>query len=138
MTDACWRTALVASLLLASGCTIGNGRICGPQTPVIYCDAEALNALLNPPAYITRWEKIGVSPSEKLADWIACGGRSDGDFVPSEELKELARRREDGSLLSPYQKAEAQFQRCFLGKGYVWKGGCRYPSNNAFPICGAP
>ncbi len=133
-----YRLALFVIIFFASGCTIGNWRICGPQTPAIYCDAKALDALLNPRPYIDLWEKPGVSAAEKKSDWVECGGKTDGDFVPTEAMIAVWRSSEGASKLSAYQMASAQFQRCFLGKGYVWTGRCEYESSKLFPVCGAP
>lgn len=39
--------AMVTCAFLVTGCTIGNGRICGPQTPRANCDKEVLERLLS-------------------------------------------------------------------------------------------
>ncbi len=94
--------------------------------------------MLNPRPYIDRWEKPGVSAEKKIADWVDCGGKANGDFVPTEAMMNVWRGAEGASRLSPYQMAGAQFQRCFLGKGYTWTGQCEYESSKLFPVCGAP
>jgi hypothetical protein len=120
------------------GCTIGNWRICGPQTPAAYCDAKALKALLNPPPYSDVWVKPGASSAEKMTDWLACGGSANGEFIPSEEMKKVWRRPEDTSSVPAYHRADDQFQRCLLGKGFVWVGRCDYSHSKSMPACGAP
>lgn len=39
--------AMLACAFLVAGCTVGNGRICGPQTPRANCDKEVLERLLS-------------------------------------------------------------------------------------------
>jgi hypothetical protein len=129
---------LICGLTLVGGCTIGNGRICGPQTPAAYCDAKALKALLNPPPYLDLWDKPGATANEKMADWIACGGKPNGEFIPSEEMKRVWRRPEDTTSIPSYHRADAHFQRCLMGRGLVWIGRCDSESMRTFPVCGAP
>jgi hypothetical protein len=138
MTTSNRRFYLLGLIFSLGGCTVGNWRICGPQTPAIYCDAKALNEMLNPRPSIDKWEKPGGSPSEKLADWIDCGGQPDGNFVPTEAMQDVWRGLEETSKLSAYQLARVQFQRCVLGKGLRWTGLCEYESQKVWPVCGAP
>lgn len=133
-----WVLLCAGLLFLLGGCTIGNGRICGPQTPAAYCDAKALKALLHPPPYLEAWAKPGASSEEKMTDWLACGGSANGQFVPSEEMKKVWRRPEDTSSVPSYHRADYQFQRCLLGKGFVWVGRCDYSHSKSMPACGAP
>nr|CUV13268.1 protein of unknown function [Ralstonia solanacearum] len=44
--------AMATAITLLSGCTIGNGHVCGPQTPALYCDREAYEKLMHPKPYI--------------------------------------------------------------------------------------
>ncbi len=125
-------------VLILTGCTIGNGRICGPQTPAAYCDAEALSALLYPKPYIERWIKPGVSSDQKMLDWIACGGSQNGRFSPSEKELETWTTPEDPSTIRAFHSADDQFQRCVLSKGFVWVGRCDFSHSKTMPACGAP
>ncbi len=120
------------------GCTIGNGRICGPQTPAAYCDARALDALLHPPPYLDLWRKPNATAEEKLADWVACGGERNGEFIPSKETREAFRRPEDTMSLPSYHRANAEFQRCLLRRGLIWVGRCDSEWMKGRPACGAP
>lgn len=52
------RIAMLLMPLGVSGCLIGNGRICGLQTPMIYCDKEAFDRLNNRPSLM---EKMAAS-----------------------------------------------------------------------------
>jgi len=47
----------VIGLSLLAGCTIGNGHICGPQTPLAYCDRDAYERLVHPRGLGEYWEK---------------------------------------------------------------------------------
>ena len=57
------------------GCTIGNGHICGPQTPQAYCDREAYERLIHPKASAsiarnqTRNLRFGVRIGLSVAGW---------------------------------------------------------------------
>lgn len=60
MTGATLRQAMLACAFLMAGCTIGNGRICGFQTPTANCKKEVLERLLSgaplepPPAEVEQ------------------------------------------------------------------------------------
>ena len=105
--------------MLLTACVVGNGRICGPQTPVAYCDKEALERMLHPKPLIDDWSKAGLVSKEKIQDWIECGGRRDGNYAASE---------------SDFD----QIQRCMLKKGYYYMGQCDNDIMKATPGCGAP
>ena len=138
MTRWIWALSSTVALALLAGCTIGNWRICGPQTPAAYCDAKALKALLHPTPYFDLWAKPGASTEEKLTDWLACGGEANGEFIPSEEMKNVWRKPEDTTSIPSYHRANAHVQRCLLGKGLVWVGKCSLESKESRPACGAP
>jgi len=61
--------------LLLTACSIGNGRICGPQTPKVNCDKEALQKLQHPTPYLQKWKKVGVTPEMRREDAFNCGGK---------------------------------------------------------------
>jgi hypothetical protein len=63
-----------------TGCVIGNGTICGPQTPRAYCDREAYERLTHPKTYSEFFTKAGMTKEGWRADWMACGGRSNGAY----------------------------------------------------------
>ena len=77
LTNPC--LALGLSVLL-TGCVIGNGTICGPQTPRAYCDREAYERLTNPKGYGEFFTKTGMTKESWRADWVACGGISSGSY----------------------------------------------------------
>ncbi|NOT16341.1 MAG: hypothetical protein HOP21_12395 [Methylotenera sp.] len=119
------------SVLLTS-CVIGNGRICGPQTPVAYCDKEALDRLLHPKSPVDYWDKEGMANEVRLQDWIECGGRFDGNYTPSKRLPE---EKDD---FAASRRALYSIQRCMLKKGYHYIGKCDNEIRKATPACGAP
>lgn len=128
----------VAVAFALTGCTIGNGRICGPQTPAAYCDADALKALLYPKPYIDLWKNPGASSDQMMVDWLACGGSPKGRFTPGEKELQKWMTPDDQSTIRAYHRADDQFQRCLLGKGFVWVGRCDLPHSHTLPACGAP
>jgi hypothetical protein len=74
--------AVLSMSLMA--CTIGNGRICGPQTPRAYCDKEAYVKLLHPKGYGEYFVKPGMTKESWRQDWVACGGMKDGGYSVGE------------------------------------------------------
>ncbi len=99
------------------GCTIGNGHICGPQTPQAYCDREAYERLMHPKGLGEYWQKPGMTVDSWRADWVACGGRPNGDYstdTPQRSSQELI--REDSS------KKTKQLWICMTSKDYYFTG----------------
>jgi len=95
------------------GCTIGNGHICGPQTPQAYCDREAYERLMHPKGLGEYWEKPGMTVDSWRADWIACGGNPNGSYstdTPQRSSQELI--RED------FSKKSKQIWICMTSKNY--------------------
>ena len=62
---------------ILSGCTIGNGHICGPQTPQAYCDKDAYEKLMHPKPYGAHWIKEGMTREGRVEDIAACGANRD-------------------------------------------------------------
>jgi hypothetical protein len=125
-------SVLMVSILL-SACTIGNGRICGFQTPAADCDKEAEQALLHPKPFVELWSKPDMTPELRMEDWIACGGRNNGDFGANPKGKTLPGESEDAA----WERLAVQFQRCLIRKGYRY-AGCDKAFYKTKPICGAP
>ena len=102
--------------MLLAACTIGNGRICGPQTPRAYCDKEAYEKLANPKTYGEYWVKPGMTKESWQQDWVACGGDSNGQYgvytPPGSPTK----------VVLAAQKQEAQrLGSCMQSKGYTYR-----------------
>lgn len=110
---------LLASALLA-GCSVGNGHVCGPQTPQAYCDPVAYERLLHPPPYASRWTKPGESSEGRMKDWVECGGHAGGGFSPSINLL-LPLEAQGLSRLEAHQRLEGVARQCMFQRGYVWR-----------------
>lgn len=121
---------LVASTGALSGCVIGNWSICGPQTPLYHCDAEAEKRLLHPTPLSDKWEKSGISQESRRRDWIGCGGNASG-LYDNPVVDGVASEDAGGELYF-------SVQRCMLKKGYNYNGPCNNEVTMAFPGCGAP
>lgn len=110
--------AVFSTLLTA--CTVGNGRICGPQTPVAYCDREAYERLIHPKAYGEYWVKPGMTKENWRQDWVSCGGYKDGSFSPS--VREINTLAEHGLSRSEARaKLEKSLESCMQSKGYEYR-----------------
>ncbi|MCG9060159.1 hypothetical protein LH452_14820 [Laribacter hongkongensis] len=118
--------------LLAS-CTIGNGRICGPQTPRANCNKEMLDALLHPPKAITFWNQQGVNEEQKMQDWLACpGGTRNGGFG-----YDMTKQKPDETDAMTMRRLENNFYRCLIRKGYRYRA-CEVGKMLDEVICEAP
>ena len=109
----CFAVAL-NSLLMA--CTIGNGRICGPQTPIAYCDREAYEKLVHPKSYGAYWVKPGMTTESWRQDWVGCGGMKDGGYssdAPSGSTSIVLRTAE--------KKKMDELSLCMASKGYEYR-----------------
>jgi hypothetical protein len=109
-TNPCF--ALGLSTLLA-GCVIGNGTICGPQTPRAYCDREAYEKLTNPKGYGEFFTKTGMTRESWREDWVACGGRDDGAYgidAPSGSTT--------AALTAARDKKVDELSGCMQSRGY--------------------
>lgn len=75
---------LTGPLLMAlplTACYIGPGGICGPQTPIAYCQSkEEQDKLLRPKPYRDYWIKSDMNEDQKKRDWLACEGSENGNF----------------------------------------------------------
>jgi hypothetical protein len=99
------------------GCTIGNGHICGPQTPQAYCDREAYERLMHPKGIGEYWEKPDKTVEGWRSDWVTCGGRPNGDSstdTPQRSSQELI--RED------FSKKSKQIWICMTSQNYHFTG----------------
>lgn len=102
--------------LLLTACTIGNGRICGPQTPVAYCDRAAYERLAHPKAYGDYWVKPGTSVESWRQDWVGCGGMKDGGYssdAPSGSPSAV--------ILTAGKRKRDELAVCMKSKGYEYR-----------------
>ena len=117
---------VIPLIFLLNACAIGNGRICGPQTPRAYCDKEMYQELMHPPPYLQYWEKEGDTMTliERRQDSVSCGaidlGNSrDPDGYPGFTQQELEAARHPGEeLIIAEKRLRADWQRCMIKKGY--------------------
>ncbi|AZR25273.1 hypothetical protein FQK02_00540 [Xanthomonas vasicola] len=124
---------LIIFLTQLTGCIIGNGTICGPQTPMAMCDKKAYQALYHPTPLRDEWMKSGVGTFDLNKDWLGCGGRSDGSYtdirsIPSESNFDYTKRN--------HQLFE-NIQHCMLNKGYIYNGRCDTDVSRENPGCQA-
>lgn len=122
------RDALAGLLLFISfilgACTVGNGRICGPQTPSAYCEEVAYQKLFHPKPYLHLWVKEGViQPQDRRDDSAKCGGQP-SDSNPMRVHNEESLQLSGETLWETRQRLAYQWQRCMLNKGYRFTGAC--------------
>ncbi|WP_143277176.1 hypothetical protein [Bordetella genomosp. 1] len=120
-----------ALIVTLSGCTIGNGRICGPLTSPAYCDREAYQKLVHPTPIRDEWEQASANSDERKKDWMDCGGSVNGDYGISEKDMD-GRSIEEASRIKFYD-----IQRCMMKKGYRYTSSCKGEIASQFPACKA-
>ncbi len=111
--------SLMFFTILFTGCTIGNGHICGPQTPTAYCNKEAYQKLMHPKPYGAHWIKEGITREGRTADWLQCGGATGLD--DGYERKSGVTNKEYFDGLDLHRKL---IRSCMDGKGYIWIEHC--------------
>ena len=99
------------------GCTIGNGHICGPQTPLAYCDREAYERLMHPKGLGEYWEKSDKTVEGWRSDWVACGGRPNGDYSPDKPEDSS-----DEAFQKAFKKKQSHLWACMTSKNYHFTG----------------
>lgn len=107
--------AFVICLSLLAGCTIGNGHICGPQTPLAYCDREAYERLVHPKGLGEYWEKPGMTKESWRVDWIDCGGNPNGTYstrIPPKSTQQV--------INDEFSKKSKEIWVCMTNKGYQY------------------
>jgi len=120
-----------ALIVTLSGCTIGNGRICGPLTSPAYCDREAYQKLVHPTPTRDEWEKASANSDERKKDWIDCRGDLDGGYSISDS--ELNGRE----ILEAAGIKFDEMQVCMMKKGYRYTSSCKGEIASQFPACKA-
>jgi hypothetical protein len=111
------KAAAILCLISLMACTIGNGHICGPQTPQAYCDREAYERLMHPKGIGEYWEKPDKTVEGWRSDWVACGGRPNGDYLPYKPDGPGDKDFDDA-----YKKKEKHLWICMTQKGYKFNG----------------
>lgn len=123
--------ALLFTLCLLTACTIGNGRICGPQTPAAHCDKVAYERLKYPKPYGAHFIKEGMTKESRREDIEVCGakGNESVNFLPHEI--QAAKLPEDPNDFNAKERLNKQWVNCMRSKGYVYleycDERCQYP-----------
>lgn len=121
---------ICASCLLTA-CTLGNGRICGPQTPAAHCDKEAYERLKHPKPFGAHFIKEGMTKESRREDIEACGakGNESVNFLPHEI--QAAKQPEDPNDIKAMGRLTKKWAECMRSKGYVYlkycDTRCQYP-----------
>lgn len=110
--------------LLLTGCYIGPGGICGPQTPTIYCASkEERDRIFNPPPYAAHWIKEGMTKESRRVDSWACGAAptvfAADHVVHSREAMEAARLPHERDIFESIHRLRDHWQACMAAKGYT-------------------
>ncbi|UNE62683.1 hypothetical protein [Xanthomonas oryzae] len=131
---------LIGLTMQLSGCIIGNGTICGPQTPMAMCDKKAYKALYHPAPLRDEWRKDGKSADQLNEDWLGCGGLNNGSYNNSIALSRLSGEKTMDYAARYAAKAKEKFnegQLCMLNKGYIYTGRCDTDVTKVSPGCQA-
>ena len=113
---------VLSSGFLFAACTIGNGRICGPQTPRAYCDKEAYNRLAHPKTYGEYWVKPNMTKESWRADWVSCGGD------PSGQYGAYVQPGSTSQVIGAASDNKAQkLASCMQSKGYEYQSESKSP-----------
>ena len=108
------KTVVVKCIGLAlSGCTVGNGMICGPQTPAAYCDREAYEKLTKPRTYGQYWTKPAMTTESWRQDWVECGVQANGQYFSDESTVPTV-----AAALTADKNKRAKLDTCMQSKGY--------------------
>lgn len=124
--------------ILLAACSVGNGRICGPQTPRAYCDGDAYQRLAHPKPYLEEWNKVGTTVEERKKNWIQCGGANNGSFSPYTNDFEKEKRNGEKDDLPAYSRLDNKLQQCMIKNGYSYIGSCENEIMKTKPACVAP
>lgn len=110
-----------------SGCSIGPGGICGPQTPIYYCQSKADQEKMRPKPYGAHWVKEGMTREGRRSDLMACGavgGQEDVRF--KEEQIEATRQAGDPNTINAYLRLRELLGQCMSARGYQPVGDLKY------------
>lgn len=134
----CWMKlwfVMCASVALTA-CTVGNGRICGPQTPIAYCDKEAYQELAHPKPYLQYWEKEGMTAESRRQDSVRCGAADTDHILGFGQNKIKAAQRPGETNNETDTRLLHDWQRCMIKQGYRFTGKC-YDNeiSRASPAC---
>ena len=109
-----------------SGCYIGPGGICGPQTPIYYCQSKADQEKMRPKPYGAHWFKEGMTKESRRLDLAACGSINHEDVRFTEDQIRLARSPNEPNDIGAYLRLRDQLGVCMVNRGYQSIGDLKY------------
>ncbi len=99
-------------LLLISGCEL----LCQAGTGTCGMSREEAQKLLHPKTYGEYWIKPGISKENWRADWLACGGMSNGQYsgnAPTGSTTKI--------ILASQENERRKLDLCMQSKGYEFQ-----------------
>lgn len=121
----------VCASCLLTACTIGNGRICGPQTPAAHCDKVAYERLKHPKPFGAHFIKEGMTKESRLDDTVACGSGRSEYVLFSDEKIQATKLPEDPNDIQAEGRLNKKWAECMRSKGYTYleycDERCQYP-----------
>ena len=102
----------LSSILWLSGCEL----LCQAGTGTCGMSSEERYKLLHPKAYGEYFVKPGASREAWQRDWVACGGRSNGQF--SDDAPSGATTNE---IFAAIDRARNSLKACMQSKGYEYR-----------------
>jgi len=98
--------------LFTSGCEL----LCQAGTGTCGMSSAQIDKLLHPKAYGENFVKSGTSREQWQRDWVACGGRPNGQF--SDDAPSGATTKE---IFAAIDRARNSLDACMQSKGYEHK-----------------
>lgn len=103
---------IAAMCMLVSSCEI----LCQAGTGTCGISSEQAQRLLHPKAYGEYWTKPGMSVESWRRDWVACGGRSNGDYTT-----DTPPGSDSAVTNAASQRISRQLGSCMALKGYEYR-----------------
>jgi hypothetical protein len=102
----------LSSILFFSGCEL----LCQAGTGTCGLSSEERYKLLHPKAYGEYFVKLGAGREEWQRDWVACGGRPNGQY--SDDAPPNATTKE---IFAAIDRARNSLDSCMQSKGYEYQ-----------------
>jgi hypothetical protein len=102
----------LSSILFFSGCEL----LCQAGTGTCGLSSMERYKLLHPKAYGEYFVKLGTGREEWQRDWVACGGRPNGQY--SDDAPPNATTKE---IFAAIDKARKSLDSCMKSKGYEYR-----------------
>ena len=101
--------SILAACTLLSSC----GVLCQAGTGTCGLSSEEAHRLLHPKAYGQYWTKPSMTTESWRQDWVACGGRVNGDYGSS-----LPQGTSDVVVLADEKSKKIRLDNCMQSNGY--------------------